>query len=60
MPYLHTLSNFRDQIRRLAREQVPYNEFLKQCDNLRDVQLVDLGVSLDDQEGNCIYMFINL
>ncbi|CAO3616943.1 unnamed protein product [Cunninghamella echinulata] len=50
MPYLHTLSNFRDQIRRLAREQVPYNEFLKQCDNLRDVQLVDLGVSLDDQE----------
>ncbi|KAI9308617.1 cysteinyl-tRNA synthetase [Cunninghamella echinulata] len=60
MPYLHTLSNFRDQIRRLAREQVPYNEFLKQCDNLRDVQLVDLGVSLDDQEGNCIYMYINL
>ncbi|CAO3608306.1 unnamed protein product [Cunninghamella blakesleeana] len=50
MPYLHTLSNFRDQVRRLARENVPYNEFLKQCDDLRDVQLVELGVSLDDQE----------
>ncbi|ORX49401.1 cysteinyl-tRNA synthetase [Hesseltinella vesiculosa] len=51
MPYLHALSGFRDDMRRMAREKAPYPEFLAACDKLRDVQMVDLGVSLDDQEG---------
>jgi cysteinyl-tRNA synthetase len=53
MPYLHTLSGFRDQVRRMARDNAPQNQFLEACDVLRDTQLVDLGVSLDDQEGEC-------
>lgn len=48
---MQVLSSFRDQIRQGAREKVEHVEFLKLCDSLRDNQLVDLGVSLDDQEG---------
>lgn len=51
MPYLHTLSSFRDQVRRMARDNLPHRQLLEACDNLRDTQMVDLGVSLDDQEG---------
>lgn len=51
MPYLHALSTFRDQVRQGARQKVEHTEFLKLCDSLRDNQLVDLGVSLDDKEG---------
>ncbi|RUP50856.1 hypothetical protein BC936DRAFT_137380 [Jimgerdemannia flammicorona] len=50
MPYLRTLSAFRDNVRDMAREQKPHTDFLKLSDKLRDVDLVDLGVSLDDQE----------
>ncbi|KAF7728406.1 hypothetical protein EC973_006214 [Apophysomyces ossiformis] len=50
MPYLHALSSFRDRVRWLARNKRQPKEFLDLCDKVRDVQLVDLGVSLDDQE----------
>ncbi|KAI8370507.1 tRNA synthetases class I (C) catalytic domain-containing protein [Radiomyces spectabilis] len=50
MPYLSALSGFRDQVRGIARSKAPHTDFLKACDNLRDVTMVDLGVSLDDQE----------
>ncbi|CAO3702291.1 unnamed protein product [Rhizopus stolonifer] len=50
IPYVQVLSTFRDQIRQGAREKVEHVEFLKLCDSLRDNQLVDLGVTLDDQE----------
>ncbi|GAA5804655.1 hypothetical protein HPULCUR_010157 [Helicostylum pulchrum] len=50
MPYLQTLSTFRDQVRIGARNKVEHTEFLKLCDDLRDNQLVELSVSLDDQE----------
>lgn len=50
MPYLQTLSAFRDQVRVGARNKVDYTEFLKMSDDLRDYKLVNLGVSLDDQE----------
>lgn len=56
MPYLRTLSAFRDTVREMAREQKPHAEFLKLSDKLRDVDLVDLGVSLDDQEGTWDYV----
>ncbi|KAI9246848.1 cysteinyl-tRNA synthetase [Sporodiniella umbellata] len=50
MPYVQTLSTFRDQVRQAAREKLDHVQFLKLCDSLRDNQMVDLGVSLDDQE----------
>ncbi|OAD76974.1 hypothetical protein PHYBLDRAFT_185884 [Phycomyces blakesleeanus NRRL 1555(-)] len=50
MPYLHALSSYRDQVRSLARDQAPHKEFLDLCDRLRDTQMVDLGVALDDQD----------
>ncbi|CEP13696.1 hypothetical protein [Parasitella parasitica] len=50
MPYLQALSSFRDQVRNGARNKIEHAEFLKMCDSLRDNQMVDLSVSLDDQE----------
>ncbi|KIK24834.1 hypothetical protein PISMIDRAFT_677956 [Pisolithus microcarpus 441] len=52
MPYLRVLSSFRDGVRRLAiakTEDVP-KEILRLSDQLRDDDLVPLGVALDDQE----------
>lgn len=53
MPYLRTLSAFRDGVRRVAmqRSDNALKEILSLCDKLRDVDLVPLGVALDDQEG---------
>jgi cysteinyl-tRNA synthetase len=53
MPYLHTLSSFRDGVRRLAMEKSDdaLKDILTLCDKLRDVDLVPLGVALDDQDG---------
>lgn len=51
MPYLTALSSFRDEVRRLAIAKAPSKEILALCDKLRDVDLVPLGVALDDQEG---------
>jgi cysteinyl-tRNA synthetase len=50
MPYLRALSTFRDSVRRLAREEGKASEILALCDQLRDQEMVDLGVALDDQE----------
>ncbi|KAI8070366.1 cysteinyl-tRNA synthetase [Gongronella butleri] len=50
MPYLHAMSSFRDDVRRLARDRAPYPEILTVCDKVRDETMVDLGVSLDDQD----------
>jgi cysteinyl-tRNA synthetase len=51
MPYLHVLSSFRDSVREMAREGRPHKDFLSLCDRLRDIDLEELGVSLDDQDG---------
>ena len=51
MPYVQALSSFRDQVRQGARQKLEHVEFLKMCDSLRDNQMVELGVSLDEQEG---------
>lgn len=51
MPYLRALSGFRDQVRQLAMSGAASSEFLALSDRLRDEDLVDLGVALDDQEG---------
>nr|XP_023397583.1 cysteine--tRNA ligase, cytoplasmic isoform X2 [Loxodonta africana] len=50
MPYLQALSEFREGVRRIAREKkVP--EVLQLCDALRDDILPELGVRLEDHEG---------
>ncbi|KAI0784742.1 cysteinyl-tRNA synthetase [Abortiporus biennis] len=52
LPYLRTLSSFRDGVRRIAiaKEEGALKEILALSDKLRDVDLVPLGVALDDQE----------
>ncbi|KAJ7594469.1 tRNA synthetases class I (C) catalytic domain-containing protein [Mycena floridula] len=52
MPYLRSLSSFRDSVRRLAMEksETALKDILALCDKLRDVDLIPLGVALDDQE----------
>lgn len=53
MPYLRVLSSFRDGVRQLAisKGDGATKEILALCDKLRDIDLVPLGVALDDQEG---------
>lgn len=51
MPYLRALSTFRDDIRKLALGGATGKDFLELCDRMRENELVDLGVALDDQEG---------
>jgi len=53
MPYLRTLSSFRDGVRRLAmaKGDNALKDILALSDNLRDIDLVPLGVALDDQPG---------
>ncbi|GBE80478.1 Cysteine--tRNA ligase [Sparassis crispa] len=52
MPYLRTLSSFRDGVRKLAiaKGDEALQDILALSDKLRDVDLVPLGVALDDQE----------
>ncbi|KAF9527326.1 tRNA synthetases class I (C) catalytic domain-containing protein [Crepidotus variabilis] len=52
MPYLTTLSAFRDRVRQAAigKGDSALKNILSLCDKLRDVDLVPLGVALDDQE----------
>lgn len=69
MPYLRSLSSFRDGVRKVAvtansekdeqlRAQAQVQalkDILALCDKLRDVDLVPLGVALDDQEGGALH-----
>jgi len=50
MPLLHTLSTFRDSVRDLARNKQDHSKILQLCDQLRDVDLPQLGVLLDDRD----------
>ncbi|CAH1954638.1 unnamed protein product [Acanthoscelides obtectus] len=50
MPYLSILAEFRDNIRNSARK-LKATEILKECDNLRDEVLPNIGVRLEDREG---------
>ena len=53
LPYVRTLSNFRDNIRAIAikQENPLKRELLELCDSVRDNDLTNLGVYLDDREG---------
>ncbi|RKP36672.1 cysteinyl-tRNA synthetase [Dimargaris cristalligena] len=48
-PYVKVFSEFRDEIRQIARANKD-TEYLKLCDQLRDVKLADIGVILDDKD----------
>uniref|UniRef100_A0A8C5QV53 Cysteine--tRNA ligase, cytoplasmic n=1 Tax=Leptobrachium leishanense TaxID=445787 RepID=A0A8C5QV53_9ANUR len=50
MPYLQVLSQFREGVRQIARENKVFG-VLQLCDALRDDVLPDLGVRLEDHEG---------
>merc|ERR1712029_724187 len=49
MPYLNSMALFRDNVRKSARE-LKAVEILKECDDLRDNVLPNLGVRLEDKE----------
>ena len=48
-PTLDVLTTFRDEIRKLAKENASSVEILKMCDHVRDVALPSIGVKLDDK-----------
>ncbi|XP_030017548.1 cysteine--tRNA ligase, cytoplasmic isoform X2 [Sphaeramia orbicularis] len=50
MPYLTVLSDFREGVRKIAREQ-KVMELLQLCDVVRNDTLPELGVRLEDHEG---------
>lgn len=50
MPYLSVLSDFREGVRKIAREQ-KVTELLQLCDVVRNDTLPELGVRLEDHEG---------
>ncbi|XP_075907014.1 cysteine--tRNA ligase, cytoplasmic isoform X1 [Nelusetta ayraudi] len=50
MPYLNVLSDFREAVRKIAREQ-KVTALLQLCDVVRDDTLPELGVRLEDHEG---------
>ena len=48
MPFLNAMADFRDNVRKEARETKAVN-ILKECDRLRDDILPELGVRLEDK-----------
>jgi cysteinyl-tRNA synthetase len=49
LPFVKVLSTFRDQVRSSAIAKSPYSDFLTATDVIRDKDLLQLGVSLDDR-----------
>ncbi|GAV29812.1 hypothetical protein PMKS-003317 [Pichia membranifaciens] len=50
MPFVKVLSKFRDQVRKLSIEGgLDSRTLLESCDRLRDEDLLELGVALDDR-----------
>jgi cysteinyl-tRNA synthetase len=55
LPYVQALSQFRDQVKHLAiahKEQGVCPELLKLSDHVRDHQLLQLGVNLEDRDSS--------
>lgn len=50
IPYAEVLSTFQDNVKGLAEKRAPAKDFLALCDRLRDLDLWDLGVYLEDRE----------
>lgn len=50
MRYLSILADFRDKVRNQARN-LKATDILKECDQIRDEILPNVGVRLEDKEG---------
>ncbi|KAJ3096552.1 hypothetical protein HDU97_005786 [Phlyctochytrium planicorne] len=58
-PYVRLLASFRDKVRELARKKGDPLELLKLTDQLRDEELVELNVALDDRDdGRALVKFV--
>ncbi|KAL6929167.1 hypothetical protein ACO0SA_002507 [Hanseniaspora valbyensis] len=51
LPYVKVLCNFRDEVRDFAIKKEPYSSFLQLSDKVRDNDLLNLNISLDDRAG---------
>ncbi|KAI9351300.1 tRNA synthetases class I (C) catalytic domain-containing protein [Obelidium mucronatum] len=63
-PYVRLIASFRDRVRELARRKdsdgAALTELLQLCDKIRDEELVDLNVALDDREdGKALVKFVD-
>ncbi|ANZ77149.1 BA75_04067T0 [Komagataella pastoris] len=59
LPFVQALSSFRDFVRKSAISKDDYKVFLDATDKIRDVDLLNLGVVLDDRNGqNALIKFI--
>lgn len=60
LPFVKSLSSFRDFVRSKAIAKAPYSEFLAATDKVRNIDLVDLGVALDDRaDGPALVKFLD-
>ncbi|KAF1997011.1 hypothetical protein P154DRAFT_525181 [Amniculicola lignicola CBS 123094] len=50
IPYAEVLSTFQENVKDLAQKKAPAKDFLALCDRLRDLDLWDLGIYLEDRE----------
>lgn len=50
-PYVKVLCNFRDNVRDFAIKKEPYSSFLQLSDKVRDNDLLNLNICLDDRAG---------
>ncbi|XP_066919805.1 cysteine--tRNA ligase, cytoplasmic-like isoform X2 [Clytia hemisphaerica] len=50
MPFINVMAEFREDVRKIAREE-KVTGILRLCDDVRDDKLVEIGVKLEDQEG---------
>ncbi|KAF1962571.1 hypothetical protein CC80DRAFT_487996 [Byssothecium circinans] len=50
VPYAQVLSTFQEDVKGLAEKKAPAKDFLALCDRLRDLDLWDLGIYLEDRE----------
>ena len=50
IPYAEVLSTFQDNVKSLAEKKAPTKDFLDLCDRLRDLDLWNLGIYLEDRE----------
>ncbi|CDO92791.1 unnamed protein product [Kluyveromyces dobzhanskii CBS 2104] len=51
MPYVKCLSQFRDEVRQLAMNGAPSSDLLQVTDRLRNQELLELNVAIDDRQG---------
>lgn len=59
LPYIKSLSEFRDSVRNLAISKAEYSQILKACDDVRS-KLLELNVSLDDRvDAPALIKFLN-